>query len=105
MLDILGKQFGTVQNKKKYNLLPPYLRVIQGDGINKDTLKLILENMKKHKWSAENLAFGSGGALLQKMDRDTQKCAYKCSYAVCDGKGVRLYSYSSQVDAKLRLLR
>lgn len=70
-------------------MLPSYIRVIQGDGISYESLGDILENMKKHEWSAENLAFGSGGALLQKMDRDTQKCAYKCSYAVCNGKEVR----------------
>ena len=43
-----------------------------------------------NKWSADNVAFGSGGALLQKLHRDTQKCAYKCSYAIINGKGVRL---------------
>lgn len=31
------------------------------------------------------------GALLQKLHRDTQKCAYKCSYAVVDGKGVNVF--------------
>lgn len=31
------------------------------------------------------------GALLQKLHRDTQKCAYKCSYAVIDGKGVNVF--------------
>ena len=25
------------------------------------------------------------------MNRDTQKCAYKCSYAIVDGKGVNVY--------------
>ena len=34
------------------------------------------------------MVFGSGGALLQKVDRDTQKCAFKCSFAVVDGKPV-----------------
>ena len=28
------------------------------------------------------------GALLQKINRDTQKCAFKCSYACIDGKDV-----------------
>ncbi len=28
-------------------------------------------------------------ALLQKLNRDTQKCAFKCSYRVINGKGVR----------------
>jgi nicotinamide phosphoribosyltransferase len=30
-------------------------------------------------WSADNIAFGMGGALLQQIDRDTQKFAMKCS--------------------------
>jgi len=41
--------------------------------------------------AAENVAFGSGGALLQKMDRDTQKCAFKCCEAVVNGKAVPVY--------------
>ncbi|XP_060577415.1 LOW QUALITY PROTEIN: nicotinamide phosphoribosyltransferase-like [Ruditapes philippinarum] len=91
VLDILAKCFGKSLNKKGYYLLPPYIRVIQGDGISYETLGAILENMKINKWSAENLAFGSGGALLQRLDRDTQKCAFKCSYAVCNGKEVNVY--------------
>lgn len=84
----MGKRFGTQNNGKGYKLLPPFIRVIQGDGISYETLGAILDNMEKNNWSAENLAFGSGGALLQRLDRDTQKCAYKCSYAVCNGKEV-----------------
>ncbi|XP_045165055.2 nicotinamide phosphoribosyltransferase-like [Mercenaria mercenaria] len=91
VLDILAKCFGKEKNKKGYYLLPSYIRVIQGDGISYETLGAILENMKKHGWSAENLAFGSGGALLQRLDRDTQKCAFKCSYAKCNGKEVNVF--------------
>lgn len=47
--------------------------------------------MKEAKWSAENVGYGSGGALLQRMDRDTQKCAFKCSYAIINGKGVSYF--------------
>ena len=32
------------------------------------------------------MAFGSGGGLLQKFDRDTQKCAIKCSAVEIDGE-------------------
>jgi len=39
-------------------------------------------------WAAENLAFGSGGALLQKLNRDTQKCAFKCSEITTTVDGV-----------------
>lgn len=61
---------------------------VQGDGISYESLSAIMEHMKTHQWSVDNLTFGSGGALLQKLHRDTQKCAYKCSYAIVNGKGV-----------------
>lgn len=48
----------------------------------------ILESIKQAGWSTENVTFGSGGALLQQLNRDTQKCAYKCSHAVINGIGV-----------------
>ena len=89
MLNILGNKFGTTKNTKGYKMLPPCIRVIQGDGISYETLGTILENMKTHRWSADNVTFGSGGALLQRVDRDTQKCAFKCSYAVINGKEVQ----------------
>lgn len=91
VLNILGEKFKTTTNSKGYKMLPPYIRVIQGDGISYESLGAILENMKKNHWSADNLAFGSGGALLQKLDRDTQKCAFKCSYAVINGKQVNVF--------------
>lgn len=84
----MGKHFGSQKNAKGYKVLPPYLRIIQGDGISYETLPAILEKMKKGGWSADNIVFGSGGALLQRLDRDTQKFALKCSFAVIDGKPV-----------------
>ncbi|VDI78469.1 nicotinamide phosphoribosyltransferase [Mytilus galloprovincialis] len=86
VLDILGKYYKTTINLKGFKLLPPYLKVIQADGVNYETLGAVLENMKKNRWSADNVVFGSGGALLQQVDRDTQKCAFKCSYAVVNGE-------------------
>ncbi|XP_063432404.1 nicotinamide phosphoribosyltransferase-like isoform X1 [Mytilus trossulus] len=86
VLDILGKYYKTTINSKGFKLLPPYLRVIQADGVNYETLGAVLENMKKNRWSADNVVFGSGGALLQQVDRDTQKCAFKCSFAVVNGE-------------------
>jgi nicotinamide phosphoribosyltransferase len=41
-------------------------------------------------WSADNIAFGMGGALLQQVDRDTQQFAMKCSAARIDGKWVNV---------------
>merc|ERR1712048_884965 len=62
-----------------------------GDGISYESLSAILESMKVAKWAAENVVFGSGGALLQKMDRDTQKCAFKCCEIIVDGKARPVY--------------
>lgn len=48
----------------------------------------ILQKLSDEGWSAENFFFGSGGALLQKLNRDTLGCAFKCSYVETNGKGV-----------------
>nr|QHX41457.1 nicotinamide phosphoribosyltransferase-like protein [Halisarca dujardinii] len=91
VLDILGSKFGTSVNDKGYKVLPPYLRVIQGDGISYKSLEGILVKMKEENWSADNVSFGCGGGLLQKLNRDTQRCAYKCSYVIVDGVGVEVF--------------
>jgi nicotinamide phosphoribosyltransferase len=72
-------------NSKGYMVLPSYLRIIWGDGINRRSMKEILKAITDYGWSASNIAFGSGGGLLMDFDRDTQKFAFKCSYAIIDG--------------------
>merc|ERR1719384_2820956 len=88
VLEKLGSKFTTSETSTGHKLLPPCIRVIQGDGIDIGSLQTILDAMKEKGWAADNLAFGSGGALLQKLHRDTQKCAFKCSYACINGHGV-----------------
>lgn len=85
VLDLLGSAFGTVNSRMGYRVLHPKVRVIQGDGIDYQMLGKILENMKVHGWSADNIAFGSGGGLLQKLNRDTQRFAFKCSSVTVNG--------------------
>lgn len=86
VLDILGQQFGFTVNHKGFKVLNPKVRVIQGDGISYDTFEGIMQSIIDKKWSMDNLAFGSGGGLLQKLDRDTCKFAFKCSSITVDGK-------------------
>lgn len=88
-LQLLDKKFGSSYNTKGYKVLN-YVRVIQGDGINEDSIREILETATKAGYSASNIAFGMGGALLQQVNRDTQKFAFKCSEVTVDGvrKGV-----------------
>jgi len=88
---ILGDKFGYTTNAKGYKVLPECIRVIQGDGISYDSIGDILESVADAGWSTENLTFGSGGALLQRLDRDTQRCAYKCSLALVGGEQREVY--------------
>ena len=39
----------------------------------------MIKAVKEAGFAIDNLFFGSGGALLQKVNRDTLKCAFKCS--------------------------
>lgn len=84
-LELLGSKFGVTVNSKGYKVLN-YVRVIQGDGIDLQMLTYILEEMRVEGWSADNLAFGCGGGLLQKVDRDTLKFALKCSSIEVNGE-------------------
>lgn len=86
VIEILGEQFGYTTNAKGYKVLHPNVRVLQGDGVEYDSINDILGNLKTHGWSADNIAFGMGGGLLQKLNRDTQKFAFKCCSAVVNGE-------------------
>ena len=77
-LQILDKYFGSTVNDKGYKVLNN-VRVIQGDGITTTSIDDILQNITKEGFSADNVAFGQGGALLQQVNRDTLKFAMKCS--------------------------
>ena len=79
VIEILAERFGFTVNSKGYKVLPPYVRVIQGDGINENSLPKILENLKAAGFSADNIAFGMGGGLLQAWNRDSLKYAMKAS--------------------------
>jgi nicotinamide phosphoribosyltransferase len=86
MIAILADTFGYTVNDKGYKVLNN-VRVIWGDGINSLSIQSILRTMVDvYGWSADNFAFGMGGALLQAVDRDTQKWAMKASAACVDGQ-------------------
>lgn len=89
-LKILDKYFGHTVNAKGYKVLNN-VRVIQGDGIDHTMIRAILTVMDMNGYSADNVAFGQGGALLQMVNRDTLEFAMKCSAAMIDGKWVEVY--------------
>ncbi|MEW5251023.1 nicotinate phosphoribosyltransferase [Microbulbifer discodermiae] len=80
-IERLMNKFGYKVNGKGYRVLPDYIRVIQGDGISQRTIEAILKAMEQRNQSADNIAFGMGGELLQKVNRDTMKFAMKASAA------------------------
>ena len=80
----LEKNFGSVMNGQGYKVLNN-VRVIQGDGIDHSEIRSILFCMKLAGFSADNVAFGQGGALLQSVNRDTFRFAMKCSKVCING--------------------
>jgi len=80
VIEALWNTFGGTINSKGYKVLDTHVRMIQGDGVDLEAIDDILDNFKRLGYSSENIAFGSGGGLLQKFDRDTLKNAFKCSY-------------------------
>ncbi|MFC5849751.1 nicotinate phosphoribosyltransferase [Deinococcus petrolearius] len=89
-VNALAAKYGTTTNSKGFRVLN-HVRVIQGDGIDEPTIGQILQNLVVDGYSAENVAFGMGGALLQKVDRDTQRFAYKASAGLIDGEYRGIY--------------
>ncbi|PIO53284.1 nicotinate phosphoribosyltransferase, (NAPRTase) family, partial [Teladorsagia circumcincta] len=91
VLRLLEEKFPVAANGKGYKVLPPYLRIIQGDGITYESIGAILQALMDGGWSADNVVFGAGGSLLQRLNRDTQKCAFKCSHVVVNGEQRDVY--------------
>jgi nicotinamide phosphoribosyltransferase len=79
LLEILGREFGYTMNAKKFKVLNPKIGLLWGDGIDMNGIEDVLNVMKLNRWAAENIVFGMGGGLLQKIDRDMQRFAFKSS--------------------------
>ncbi len=77
VLDQLAEGVGVQRNSKNYYVLPDHLRVIQGDGMVPATLNELVDRVLLFKYSLDNIAFGMGAGLIQKVDRDTERFAYK----------------------------
>ena len=91
VVEALGERFGFNVNSKGFRVLNKAVRVIQGDGMNIDSIKTLYDNLLARGWSAENVAVGMGGGLLQSVTRDTQKFAMKASAACINGKWQDVY--------------
>lgn len=100
ILRILEKNSGSTLNSKGYKVLNNF-RIIWGDGINRQTIATILRiAVDMMGYSAENFAFGMGGALLQKVDRDTLQYAMKCCSIVVNGVQYEVYKQPAGIITK-----
>ncbi|GEP95106.1 nicotinate phosphoribosyltransferase [Chitinophaga cymbidii] len=100
VFDILMNKFGFTLNEKGYKVLPPQVRVIQGDGISHKSIPEIYAALQQAGISAENLVLGMGGALLQRVNRDTQEFALKCSFAEINGQPADVQKSPVELDAE-----
>lgn len=97
-IQVIGEILGIMQknkvnftrNSKDFIVFDKY-RIIWGDGITAEIIFSILEITERHGYSAENFAFGSGGDLMQNINRDTCKFAIKCSVIKVNGEWRDVY--------------
>lgn len=95
----LAKVFGFTYNHKGYKVLDG-VRVIQGDGIDINDVRKIVNRLDEEGYSISNIAFGMGGGLLQKNNRDTLKFAMKACAVHVDGVWHDVYKDPTIYDPK-----
>ena len=92
ILESLTQSFGYHRNGKGYKVINPKVRVLWGDGIDINGIEDILKMITEAGFSAENIAtFGMGGGLLQKLNRDTQRFAFKSCWQERNGVGYDIF--------------
>ena len=78
--------FGFTVNSKGFKVIKANVRVLQGDGVNINSIDEILNRLHNLGYSAENVVFGMGGALLQDHTRDDLRFAMKANAIYIDGE-------------------
>ena len=86
-INMLMDAFGYTVNEKGYKQLPAYIGVLQGDGINQESLRTILNRLDEEKLALGNIVFGMGGGLTHEAGRDEFSFAMKAT-ARCTKDGV-----------------
>lgn len=89
--ELLAENFGYTTNTKGYRVLNPKVGILWGDGIDIVGIEGILYTLKNRGIDVSCMVFGMGGGLLQKVNRDTQRVAYKPSYQVRNGVGYETF--------------
>lgn len=90
VLQILWDKFGGTE-ANGYKTLDSHVRVIQGDGMNPETIAELFSHIMALGWSADNLAVGSGGGMLMNVNRDTNKWAIKACAALVNDTWIDIW--------------
>jgi nicotinamide phosphoribosyltransferase len=84
ILKMQEEAFGVEITDKGFKKIK-YVGVIQGDGVDHFMINALLDKITRvFNYSADCVIFGSGGALLQKVNRDTLKFAQKACAILTD---------------------
>jgi len=89
----LMDNFGSTINTKGYKVLPNYIRFIWGDGADYAIIDQTLHALIGFDIASENIVFGMGGALLQRVDRDTCSFAFKINEVVQNNTRRAVYKH------------
>jgi nicotinamide phosphoribosyltransferase len=87
ILKMQAEAFGYVVNEQGYKVIN-FVGVIQGDGIDPMSARSLIGKVVALGYRADAVVLGSGGGLLQKVNRDTYKFAQKASAILVNGKWV-----------------
>lgn len=86
-LGMLEAHYGSTSNSKGYRVLKN-ARIIYGDGMTPELIQTCLQEVVNLGYAPETVTYGMGGGLLQKVNRDTQRFALKCSEILIRGKSI-----------------
>lgn len=84
-IEVLDKMFEILEKNNVFDIeidgkkASSKYGILWGDGINNKSIEEILKYFTDKGYAAENFVFGSGGWLMQDLNRDTNKFAVKCS--------------------------
>lgn len=87
LLKMQEDAFGYVVNTKGKKVINN-VAIIQGDGIDSTTYSMLLQRVVDLGYAPECVVMGSGGGLLQKINRDTMSFAQKTSAIRINGQWV-----------------
>ena len=79
IMDTLWDIFGGTKNTLGYKMLHPAVGCIYGDGLNETEIDEIYKVLVENGYDVSSVVCGMGGGLLQKINRDTCRFAYKSS--------------------------